>query len=476
MIELARRLIMGGTLACMAGATLPGCTSHHKPPVVVPTPPPPVVDPNAVPPKGQPVALNLLLRPAPGGRFQMDGKPFNWFQAIQCCGGAGAVLGDTVNTRWPLASEEWMDYSAKMGANAFHFRLGPFYGNDAYESEWSDIGGPMLTPGGPWNGKFWDKARALAWHAAKLNAIVEVVVIDTWYCKHAASSWGDQQMPWPQSDIDACGVSMTPVQEAFIRKAVDEFGGFGNVIWSVDNEGNLVRGWKREWFEAVHAIIRDEEKKAGNVVHMIGTNNPDIADGPWDYVATHARAPLTEPIAGKPTINNERNPSLGPEQEAAYFAQAREQGLGWTLWLADLTGDKVKRIFELFRDVAKGASAGCFPAPEDDPRWAGVPTRALPDPIGAALEQAKREVGDPTPAWRTCVAGGETPIACMFPTLEALSASMRNQGLCAGRSRDAIFAKQDDASPYWFELHAVAATNGGYSGTAYKGSTWRLNP
>lgn len=326
----------------------------------------------------------------------------------------------------------------------------------------------------PWNDAYWQKVRELTWYAARKNMWVEVVLVETWGTKHAL--WGDWKLPWPQADIEAAGKAASPEQERWIRKIVSEVGCFGNVIWITDNELDQVNGARREWVEWVASVVRDEEQKTGcGVVHMIGTNAPDFGDSTAvDYVATHKRAPLTEPLHGKWTVNNEHNPSFGPDQEAAYFAQAREKGLGWALWLANLQGADVIKAFERFRDVAKGGQAECFPAPEDDPRWVGGPVKGCPDDLLKALAQAKAEVGDPRPGWQACVKTGETPIACMFPAMDSLAASMRRQGYCAGRTRDAVTAKANDGSTLWYEMHTNGATDGGYTASPCKGSTWRL--
>lgn len=473
MLELSK-FLRGAALACSMGASLVGCTHRVKPQ----PPRPPAEQPPVAQLPTQPLRLDMLLRPADGGRLKTnEGKPIDWFQAVQCCGGAdGTVLPAGSNTRWPLASESWMDKSHEYGANAFHFRLGPFFGDADNESEWADIGGPIKADGS-WNEPFWTKAKDLALYAAKRGSWVEVNLIDTWYCKHAASNWGDQKMPWPQADIDACGITWTATHERFVRKGVSTFDCLGNVIWLTDNEGGEIKGARREWFEQMIRVIRDEEKKSCDVVHMIGTNFPEIGDGPFDYVVTHERQPLTQPLHGKWTLNNEHNPSFGPDQEAAYFAQAREKGLGWALWLAELQGDKVRRIFERFQDVAGGSKAVCFAPPEDDKRWVGGPERDCPNDLREAVAKAKTVVGDPRPAWKACVAGGETNIACMFPTLEALVSSLQDQGYCAGRTRDAITVTSGDPSSsqtLWYELHATAATDGGYTDNPCKKSTWRL--
>lgn len=156
MTELSRFLgavclagMMGGGLACVHPKPKPPEPTPTPTPVPTPTPTP-TPDPSALPPKGQQARLDLLLRPAPGARLQtVSGAPVQWFQAIQCCGGAdGTILPAGSNTRWPLASESWMDVAQSYGANAVHWRPGPFYSGDDYESEWNDIGGPykVVTP------------------------------------------------------------------------------------------------------------------------------------------------------------------------------------------------------------------------------------------------------------------------------------------------------------------------------------------
>lgn len=455
---------------------LAACTPTRPKPPQPPTPPieEPPTPPAAGP--GVPLAPEMLLRPAPGARVTLrDGQPRDVFMAVQCCR-TFQPQGAEVNSRWPLASEAWMDYANGFGANAYHFRLGPFYANTPeVEVEWLDVGGPYIGDGPEFNEPFpefneafWRKAWDLAYHALKLGAHVEVAPIDTWYCKQA--QWGNQPMPWPREDIEACGRRPSARQERHLRKAVATLGCLGNVIWSTDVEGDQVQGTKREWYEWVRSVIRDEEQKSGCAfVHMIGTNNTNFADGPFDYVQTHKRAPLTEPIAGKWTINNERNPNFSPEQEASYFKAARDKGLAWAFWRAGMDDDAMVKTLELFRDIAKGESpdTGCFPPPEDDPLWKPGPVKNCT--MRPALELAKAKVGDRRHLWP---ANGtpEQKFEAMFETLELLVAEMRRAGHCAGRSRDSIFVKAADG--LWEEMHAVAATDGGYTGQPCKGATW----
>jgi hypothetical protein len=341
-----------------------------------------------------------------------------------------------------------MDYFKGYGANMFHFRLGPFYGDADHESAWTGIGGAYAGgPGSDWNPAFWSKIRELLDHAGEMKANVEINIIDTWYCKHASSSWGDQQMPWPQADIDACGKSMTPEQEKFIRKAVQETGLYANVIYLTDNEGGEINGTKLEWYEAVSAIIRDEEKKLPvQVVHLIGTNNTDFAGGSFDYVATHAKAALTEPIAGKHTENNERNPAFSPAQEAANYKAAQDVNLHYWFWRADQTQAQMDETLQL---IKSNAVVGCFPPDAEDPKWQVPPT---PGVVGTNMRPAV-EAGKANMAER-CGTDHQGSLA----TLELLGAELRKLGYCAGLSADSVFILNPEG--LWQEFHAVSFATG----------------
>lgn len=434
-------------LVAALAVLLTGCPG--KRPHVDPKPPdqPPVVD--EVPAPGQVYGLEMLLR-TDGPRLA---NGVQLFGAIQCC------EGFTSNSRWPLASESWMDHVKGFGANAIAFRVGPFYGDAEHESEWADLGGGYVTPAGEWNERYWREVRRLVHAAYERRMWVRVALIDTWYCKHA--QWGDQQMPWSDDDVQACGRRPSVEQERWLRKVVSEIGGAGNVYWVTDNEGGEIQAAKREWYDWVRFVVRDAEAKVG-VVHIIGTNNPDHTAG-FDFASTHNRSPLLQPINGLWTENDERNPAFSPEQEASHFAQARERGLAYWYWRAGQTDEEMAKTLGLFRDVAQGGAATeCFAPDAEDPGWRadGVPDSCATMP---ALRAAQAEVGDRRALWP---ASGtpEQRFAAMFESLDALAASMRRQGLCASRTRDAITARtQDMPAGVYDELHAVAATDGGYT-------------
>jgi hypothetical protein len=341
-----------------------------------------------------------------------------------------------------------MDYTR---ANMFHFRMGPFYGDAQHEIDWSAYGGPYAGgPGSDWNPAFWDKYRELLTYARNHSANVEVNVVDTWYCKHA--QWGDQEMPWPAADIDACGRRPSPEQENYIRKVVSEAKDAPHVIWITDNEGGEIQGTTRAWYEWVHSVIRDEEAKSGGAARLIGTNNTDFCDGPFDYCATHDNAPLTAPLAGKHTENNERNgsPQNPPALEHSRFCQARAAGLHYWFWRAEMTDAQMAEAIQLFQ-AGCGEVVGCFPPWENDPLWQTPPAGPAGAVMRPAVDAAKVVVGE------HC----GTDHAGSLATLGLLGAELRAQGYCAGRSADSVFILAPDGK--WEEYHSVTFATGCWS-------------
>lgn len=456
MIEAARRLLIGLALAGYA------CTGGGKPPQP-PTPPTPT------PPPAANYFPELLVRQPSPPRLTRGGQPWEPFGAIQCCMPAPAAVG---NSRWPLASASWMDYTK---ASMFHFRLGPFYARPGVEDEdeWDDIGGPYAGgPGSDFNAAFDAKLVGLVQDAGKRKAVVEIDPIDTWVCKRASSKqgFGDVQMPWPQPDIDACGIEPSPEQEKFLRHVVATVGCYQNVIWITDNEGGEIRGARRSWYEWVHSVLRDEEQKSGcGVVHLIGTNNTDFCGAPFDYCATHDRAALTQPIAANlHSENNERNPAFSVEEEASNFRKAREAGLNWWYWRAEQTEPEMERTLALFRGE-ESIPDGCFAPPAEDPRWVVPPQAgAVGESMRPAVEAAKAAVGDRCGKIGPCDGGPGEPEGhhCQQNvTLGLVASELRKQGFCAsGPWADAVAVLNPQG--LWQEFHAVAFGTGCYTNDA----------
>lgn len=451
---LALLAILLCSVYLLGAASCPPRPPNPQPtPTPVPTPTPtPTPDPNA------PVARDMLLRLPEGTTQTIDGQPVSIFQAIQCCmpftvnsrmprrPAAFKIKGEPVNSRWPAASREWMDFTRAYGANAYHFRLGPFYGDATHESEWADIGGPYLTKGGEFNEAFFAEIESLIAYAASKRAWVEVNPIDQWYCKHAASNWGDQEMPWQQSDIDACGKTWTAEHERYVRAWVKRLTKYGNVLWLLDNEGEEINGTQRAWYERYVEVVRDEESKhPSGFVHIIGAGLfYDVAD----YAVTHARTPLTAPIAGRWTLNNERSPSFSPNQEADNFKQARDRGLAWAFWRAEMSDAEMRETLGYFKAIVGGETpVGCFPPPGDDPNW------------GAATEGAGQRKDQVEQA--KAIVGERCGAADKYEALDLIGAELRKMALCAGRDADAVLVLAEDGK--WEEYHAVRFTDGCWS-------------
>lgn len=444
-------------------------------PEPTPTPPSPG---GPLPAKGTPQGPERLLR-SDGGRLRSNDKPFEMVMAVPCCMGWAKVP----NQRWPMASEAFMDETMKSGVNAFHFRLGPWFGDVDHESEWADIGGAYKPGSLEWNVPFWEKVRTLGWHAYEKQSFVEVVAIDSWYCKRAKPPFSDQQLPWPKADVDACGVSPSPEQERLIRKSVEELGCFGNVIWATGNEEDELSGMNAQWLNWVIGVIRDEEQKSGcSFVHMIGTGS-HLGGVQADYQITHSKSPLTGPTGDRWTLNNEHNPEFPPDQEASYFVQARSAHQSWAAWRAGAGDPAWEERLALYKNVIGGSAVpvGCYAPDSEDPAWGATLTPAQrPAQMMAALNAAKVAVGNRCGATAECdhepTAGNPCAPPVHLGCLETnglVAAELRKQGYCAtGPWTDATAILAPDG--YYEEMHVCSTGDGCYTGNPYK-LAWKYN-
>lgn len=409
-----------------------------------PTPPTPTPMPTPTPPVGY--DTNRLLRVADGKLTLLDGTPFHLDMGVMCCGVEQSPPG--VTTKWPLVSQSEMDYLVeKGGLNAVHMRLGPY----TAEAE-SFVGVGNYLPGTQtFNPQYDELLLELVQHAYDKKLWVEVVPIDTWGCKFTQQ--GNEYNPWPAEDVAACGNHMTPVQEAHIRHYVALLHKFTNVIFSTDVEGALVKHPQRQWFEDVARIIREEDR----ATHLVGTNWPEIGDGPFDYVSVHDRAALAAPLFGKFTLNNERNPQFGVEQEISNFKQARALGLSYAFWRADMSIADMESVLAGYKEVISGGGVvGCYPPAEDDPLWATPPTPGGGE-MRDAVNAAKAAVGEQ--CGRVDSSGSLHGGSLL--TLDDLGKQLRLSGHCAARSTDSVFIKRPDGK--YEEYHSVTFATGCWS-------------
>ena len=335
------------------------------------------------PPKGLPLGSDRLPRPSGATIVDASGARIDVFQAIACCqapvlpaGKPGVrrprpfrIAGREINARWPLASPEWMDYTHARHADAFHFRMGPFYAD--VEPNWADLGGPFLPETQDWNPAFWQASRDYAYHAYTIDSRVEIVPLDSWGFKF--SQRGERYVAFPQAVIDAFGHQWLPEFDRYLFKVAEEHGCFGNVYIALDNEGENIRSYDPEFYRTMLQRWRVAEQQVGcGFRHLVGTSVHELFSDPdIDYAITHSRQPLTTPIAGHWSVNNEHNPALSPAEEEQAFAGARRIGLAWALWRDGMSDPEFEDTLTRFGRVVEGVEP---PPPPPATCTLGTPT------------------------------------------------------------------------------------------------------
>lgn len=366
----------------------------------------PKSDGGVLPPKGELVGEEMILRTDYDTLLTVTGTQVKLNQQIQCCQSLYSyspavprpmplrVRGVEINTLWPCQSEEAQDYFREKGrSNAYACRGGPFRTDESAEVDWNSIGGPyLLGPNGEWtpewNPAHWQKKREIAWHALQNGMWHFEVVIDTWGCKYD-QNLGDARhyMLWPVDAIEACGRTWHPEHARYIAKQVEELVCFGNIAWELDNEGQGVHGWKAEWFQKVLTTIKEEEIKYPCRQRITGTSVPNVGA---DYRITHDRAPLTQPINGQWTLNNERNPAYPPSVDTQYFIGAGP--LGWSLWRDGWTDAELEDALARRKAVVDGT-----PLPTSCPKPLAPGSRVYlnNNGYGHGFDSTVRVSGDP---------------------------------------------------------------------------------
>jgi hypothetical protein len=288
---------------------------------------------------------------ANGSTLMRNGAPLDFRGAISCCGGGYG---------WPLFDETWVDYLAPNKVNFLHVRLGPFLTTTQNgETDWATTGGGYVEANGKadlsqFNAKFWTRVHTLVTYAHDHGMNVEVDVADGWAIKHCV--WGDipGYSAWDaafnvQAEDDCTKAANAPVaagsiHDQWIRKVIQETGGFDNVVYQDGNEIGLVTGYTSAWTTSMQAIVRDEEAKNKFGHHLFGTNSGDataMQSAEVEYVEMHQTAPLASPSFGKPSLVNEYNPTpaLTAAQSKANYCTARANGTYYWYWRHDQTQD-----------------------------------------------------------------------------------------------------------------------------------------
>ena len=351
--------------------------------------PKPVPQPTPIPAPGRTIEFpNLLLRQE-GGHLTRGAAggttPFRMSQAIACWD------PEEINHYgWGGFTQPWIDYTRPFGVNTYYIRLGPSKNFDQWENGLNFQHSPYLNndPAQGFDPVWWKRATDMCRAAGRADSNCQVDLIDAWICKHAV--WGDFESPWSAADVRACTHHITTVQEAFVRKAVQEFGCLANVFWQDGNEPGVSGWYDPQWSLQIRDIVRDEEQKVdcgggAHVVHMFGTNSghPVVEDDPGiDYTITHSNAGISGPVAGKFRMNNEHNPPFPPQQERELFCAAGNAGQAWAYWRGGHSQADMDATLALFSEPCPEMPSG--ECPFDVPRVATIKVKC--GPAGAVEE------------------------------------------------------------------------------------------
>lgn len=304
--------------------------------------------------------LPMALRVRGATLVHVDGGPVDVRGAISCCGGAYG---------WPLFDEAWLDLTAANGVTFLHLRLGPFLTSTMNgESELAAFGGGYVEDGGKadvdqFNPRFWARVRELIALARAGNQYVEVDLIDGWAIKHCRLGDVPGYSAWERAsnlrDVDLCATAGTSalvpgsVADRWVRKVVQETGGFDNVLYQDGNEVSLIQGYSPAWTTSLRDAVRDEERRLGLSTHLFGTNADDaVAMQAADFVELHQNQPATPAqCQGKPCLVNEYNPNppLTAAQFHARFCAARSQGTTFWYWRHGQSDAVMRQALALLR-------------------------------------------------------------------------------------------------------------------------------
>lgn len=463
---------MGLALAGM----IPACSGNRPPnPNPLPTP-----VPTPVPTPTPAANSDALLRITPQLQLtNLKGEPVK----LRGCVAYSVPGHDEINSLWPGASKQMMDFFAQYGCRAFEHRLGPFIANcdgedDACgETLWFRAGiGGGYNPDGSINEKYGQAVEDAVAYGDSKGYYQGVILIDTWGCK--VGDQGNPYNPWrtlaPQS-LANCAVRGDAVQEAWVRYWVKRLTKYPHVYWQLDNEGDLVPHANQEWWNWLVMVIRDEEKKNGPNVHIT------FATPPFGSVAealyTHDLGPVSV-IDGKFTLKNEYNPDhYNPGETVSNISSADQapSGVSLSFWQDDATDAQALATLDGMKAAFSGHAVGCYAPDGNDPLWQDPPTdpSARPAQMMAAFNAAKGVVGDRCGVQGQCTPAREPCAPPIFigciDTSDLIAIELRKQNYCAsgawgGGPEIALLAPDG----WWEQYHPCATENGCYTGNPYK--------
>ena len=403
--------------------------------------------------------VDLLLRRDGPDWITLEGDPFDYRQAIPCCGGE--------DSGWPIAiAPAWQLYTSVRGANVLHMRPGPFLA-DSESEEWAAIGGAYVEVDGKadllqWNQLFFDTISGWIYEAGLTGQRVEIGLTDWWRARNALG--GTVSHPWlPQYNVQNANFlsglgrdgHYNGVAMAWLFKVVSEWGRFGNVIFLDGTEISLFFKYSAETTWALRSQVQEWEQGLAYPTHMFGTNGSrEAAEGDVDYVAVHGAFPR-QSIANKPTVLNEYNgtPPLSPDSWMLLQCETRTSGTDMAYWRGWRPQTRTQMDETFARWQAMDCSfleEGCFPPDADGLGWGSPISR--PAMMKRAINKAKAKLAEPC---------GKDPILA----LKAVGLELRKAGHCADQWADAVGIQAPDG--LWEEWHLVSFGNGCWTGSPY---------
>jgi len=300
--------------------------------------------------------------PAPGDMaLHVEGNQFvNARGQLVRLQGSIVCCEEAKENGWPLVDLDVLDLFAERRQNYTHCRLGPF--TVAGEDDPIYVG-YVTTPDGrvdldQFNPSFFERCRAIANHARELGIYVEFDLVDRWVRQHGASDL-PQIDPWSSGNnvqgTEAGTLAIferapRTLHQTWIRKVVDELGGFDNVLFQVGNEG--FKSFSAAWEVGVYDIVKDELRQRGFGNRLVATNtNNAPLEARLDYITRHSQE--AQQPGAKPILVNEY-PGLPSEEVLAQVREARRLGTAFMYWRGDHGRAEWERtLLEIEREVER---------------------------------------------------------------------------------------------------------------------------
>jgi len=154
--------------------------------------------------------------------------------------------------------------------------------------------------------------------------------------------------------------AVTDIQDAYVRKVIDAVGDLDNVLYEIDNEGDVTsNAWQYHMIQVIrdYEATKSKQHPIGMTAMFPGGNDADLTGSNADWISTEGS--LTSPVTadGSKVLISDTDHICGICGDVAW------------VWKTFLKGHNL-----LFMDVYDGAAVGLGAAGENpsDPTWEAV--------------------------------------------------------------------------------------------------------